>query len=52
MLTREEGQTVQIGSDITVKVAVARNGRVRLLIQAPRSVPILRDDAKQTEAKR
>lgn len=53
MLTRKPGKTdksmIYIGDDITVTVTQIVNGQVRLAIQAPRHVQVLRADAiKQT----
>ncbi|QDT01347.1 carbon storage regulator [Adhaeretor mobilis] len=44
VLTRREDETIRIGDDIIVKVVRNRGGRVRLAIEAPRSVPIRRGE--------
>lgn len=49
-LTRAEGQSVKIGENVWVTVTWARNGQAQLSIRAPKSVPILRDDAIKTTA--
>ena len=41
ILQRKEGESVLIGDDITVSVVSVDSGRVRLAIDAPRSVSIL-----------
>lgn len=41
-LTRKEGEAIKIGNDILVTVGQLRRGRVRILIQAPPEVQILR----------
>lgn len=47
IITREVGDSVQIGDEITVDIVeVNRQGRVRIGIRAPRGVQILRHDAK------
>ncbi len=44
ILTRREGQAVQIGDNITVRVIELTDGSVRLAIDAPREVSILRTE--------
>ena len=44
ILQRKEGESVLIGDDITVSVVSVDSGRVRLAIDAPRSVSILRSE--------
>jgi carbon storage regulator len=44
-LTRKVGQRIRIGDDIVVEVEQIRGSYVKLGIEAPREVPILRDDA-------
>lgn len=47
VISREAGDSVQIGDDITVEIVeVKGNGKVAIGIRAPRSVHILRHDAK------
>jgi carbon storage regulator len=41
-LTRQQGQKIQIGRDITVTVVRTQGGQVRLGIEAPASVVITR----------
>ena len=42
VLTRKQDQQLVIGSNITITILEARDGRVRLGIEAPRSTPIHR----------
>lgn len=49
-LTRKPGQSIVIDGRITIKVVWARDGQVRLGVKAPRNVPVVRDDAKDTRA--
>jgi carbon storage regulator len=49
-ITRKAGQSFQIGDDITVYVSAIRGNQVRLTIDAPRELQILRDDAICREA--
>jgi carbon storage regulator len=44
ILTRKPGQSVVIAGSIVVTVLDARNGKVRLGIQAPSQVPIIRQE--------
>lgn len=44
ILQRKVGESVLIGEDITVSVMSVDSGRVRLAIDAPRSVSILRSE--------
>jgi carbon storage regulator len=47
-LSRKPGETVRIGDDISVKIVDARKGRVRLLVDAPRSVAVLRAELSES----
>ena len=44
VLTRRSGESVRIGDDVTVTVLDVRGDVVRVGIQAPRSVPVHRDE--------
>lgn len=46
VLSRKSKESVLIGTEIEVVVIEVKGGRVRLGISAPRSVPVVRDDAK------
>jgi carbon storage regulator len=51
VIARKVGQTVLIGDEIEITVAAVRGDQVRLAIQAPRSVTILRKETvEQVEA--
>lgn len=43
-LTRKRGEAITIGTDIRVVVLQVSGGSVRLGIEAPRSVPVHRDE--------
>ena len=43
-LTRKPGEEIRIGDDITIVVVATSNGRVRLGIQAPQHVHIVRSE--------
>jgi carbon storage regulator len=43
-LTRKPGETIVIGDDIRVSVIQIAGGAVRIGIEAPRSVPIYREE--------
>lgn len=44
VLTRKPGQTINIGDTITVKIIEIGNGFVKLGIEAPKSLPIYREE--------
>lgn len=44
MLTRHVGEALRIGKDIVVRVTGARGQEIRLAIEAPRDVRILREE--------
>ena len=47
VISREAGESLQIGDDITVEIVEVKcNGKVVIGIRAPRRVNILRHDAK------
>lgn len=50
LLTRKQGESVLIGTDIEVTVLVARNGQVRLGIRAPAEVVIDRSEVAAKKA--
>ena len=47
ILQRKEGESLLIGDNVEVTVLGVEAGRVRLAIQAPRSVTILRSELKR-----
>lgn len=46
ILQRKAGESLTIGDEIEISVLSVEAGRVRLAIQAPKSVPILRSELK------
>jgi len=46
ILQRKEGESLLIGDEVEVTVLAVEAGRVRLAIQAPRSVTVLRSELK------
>lgn len=44
ILTRRTGETVMIGNDVTLTVLGVKGNQVRLGINAPRSVPVHREE--------
>lgn len=50
VLSRKPGETVLIGQDVRVTVAEVRGQRVRLAIEAPRHVPIFRQELCLSQA--
>lgn len=48
VLTRDEGTRIFIGDSITITILEAKRGRAVIGIEAPREIPIVRDDAVVT----
>ncbi len=48
VLSRRENSSIKIGSDVTVTVLSARRNLVRLGIEAPKDVRILRDELDES----
>lgn len=44
VLTRKEGQTIVIGGGIEVRIAEVQGSRVRIAINAPKEVSIMRGE--------
>lgn len=44
VLSRKPGEKIQIGSGITLTVIEVRNNKVRLGIEAPLDVPVMREE--------
>lgn len=44
VLTRKDGQAVVINGGIIVRILIARHGNVRLAIDAPRDLCVLREE--------
>ena len=44
VLTRKTGQIINIGDDIRIKIVDVGNGVVKLGIEAPRELPIFREE--------
>lgn len=44
ILTRRPNETVMIGDDITVTVLEVRGNQVRIGVQAPKSIPVHREE--------
>ncbi len=49
VLTRKAGESVYIGQDISVTIVKVSGRQVRLKIDAPREVPILREELSHQE---
>lgn len=45
VLSRKLNQTIQIGPNIVIRVVALGLNAVRIGIEAPRDVPVVRDDA-------
>lgn len=44
VLTRKEGEAVRIGSDVRVSIVQMQGGQVRIAIEAPPEIGILREE--------
>ena len=44
VLTRKVGERIHIGADIVVEVLDVRGRQIRIGIEAPRSVPVVREE--------
>jgi len=44
VLTRRLGESIRIGDEIAVRVVEIQNGSVRLAIEAPREIPVHREE--------
>jgi carbon storage regulator len=44
VLTRKTSQTIKLGDDITITVVRTSNGSVKLGVEAPRSIRIMREE--------
>lgn len=44
VLTRKAGQTINIGDDIRIKILEIGNGFIKLGIEAPKDLPIYREE--------
>ena len=44
VLTRKAGQTINIGDNISIKIVEIGNGYVKVGIEAPRELPIYREE--------
>lgn len=51
VLTRKEQEQIRIGDNITITLVAVRGDRVRIGIDAPKDVPILRDELKDAPKK-
>ena len=49
ILTRRIGETLTIGKDIKVVVMAVNGSQVKVGIEAPKDVHVLRDDAKKLQ---
>lgn len=49
VLSRKEGQTIVIGDGIEVQIAAIQGNRVRIAVNAPRSVRVMRGELAEAE---
>ena len=50
ILQRKAGESLLIGEDVEISILSVESGRVRLAIEAPKSVSILRSELKNAAA--
>lgn len=50
VLSRKVGESIQIAGDIKVTVTEVRGGRVRLSIEAPSSIRVMRKEVTDADA--
>lgn len=49
VLSRKENQRIRLGDDITITIVRVAGDQVRLGIDAPRTVPIVREELSQRD---
>jgi carbon storage regulator len=49
VLTRKLGESIQIDSAITVTVVAVHGNKVRLGIDAPREIPVMREELRKPD---
>jgi len=49
VLTRRPGEAFTVGDNIRIVISEVEGKKVRVGIEAPRDLPIIRDDMKQTD---
>lgn len=49
VIGRQESESFTIGGNIRIVVVSIKNGKVRLGIDAPRDIPVVRDNAVEVE---
>jgi len=47
VLTRKVGETIRIGDDVSISIIEVQNGQVRVAIDAPREIPVHREEVYQ-----
>lgn len=47
VLSRRVGESIKIGENVTVLVKASKSGKVRLEVQAPRDVRVLRSELEK-----
>ena len=53
VLSRREGESLIIGDDVIVKIVSVKGGQVKIAIDAPKSVPVHREEiARLIEAQK
>lgn len=47
VLTRKDGEKILIGKDISITIVKSKNGQVRIGVEAPKGVTILREELSE-----
>ena len=47
VLTRKPGEKIHIGSDVTITVLVVKDNKIRIGIDAPQDVPVIRSELNE-----
>lgn len=50
VLSRKKNEVIRIGENITIKVVEMKGGQVKLGIEAPRHVSVVRDELFETDS--
>ncbi|WP_394245278.1 carbon storage regulator [Halopseudomonas laoshanensis] len=50
MFTRDKGEAFYIGDNVKVTVAETKNGRCKLIVNAPKRIKVLREEVAERDA--
>lgn len=52
VLTRKNGESIDIGDDIVIKIVKAKNNKVKIGIEAPRTIKVKRSELPTIKKRR